>query len=123
MYFMIALAFDLSNYFSGVFIVPVIVLVTGTANLAVSLPSSQGGIGPFEYLASVTLEMLGVAQGIARAYAVALHFIVLVPVTILGLVYLWWQNLSLSQLTSRGQIVYGLDSFENTDVEPRRDQN
>ena len=121
MYLMVALAFDLPTYFSGAFIVPAILMVTATANLAVSLPSSQGGIGPFEYLASVTLEMLGVVQGVARAYAVALHFIVLAPVTILGLVYLWWHNISLFQLARREQTVSGLDNYENPNVEPRSD--
>ena len=104
MYLLIAVAFHLPDYFSGALLIPAILLVTATANLAISLPSSQGGVGPFEFLAAATLELVGVAGGVARAYALALHAIVLVPVTLLGLVYLWWQNISLAQLTRRDRV-------------------
>ena len=112
MYLLIALGFHLPDYISGVLIIPAILLATATANLAISLPSSQGGIGPFEYLTAATLELVGAAGGVARAYAVALHLIVLAPVTLLGLVYLWWQNLSLAQLARQDRV-----SPESTDYD------
>ncbi|MCS7003312.1 MAG: flippase-like domain-containing protein, partial [Dehalococcoidia bacterium] len=44
-------------------------LVTSTANLAITLPSTQGGIGPFEFFAALSLMTFGVDAELAAAYA------------------------------------------------------
>jgi len=76
-------------------------LLTATSNLATALPSSAGGIGPFEVVAKETLVALGVSGSVGAVYAVVLHLVALwLPVTLLGLVLLWRQNLSLKNLTS-----------------------
>jgi hypothetical protein len=77
-------------------------LVTATSNLATALPSSAGGIGPFEVVAKETLVVLGVSGSVGAAYAVVLHLVALwLPVTLLGLLLLWRQNLSLKDLTGK----------------------
>ncbi|MDP2727257.1 MAG: lysylphosphatidylglycerol synthase transmembrane domain-containing protein [Dehalococcoidia bacterium] len=73
-------------------------LTMSAANLGISVPSSQGGIGPFEFLASRTLSLFQVDPNQAVAYAFVVHAAVLVPITLLGFFYLWREHLSLSAL-------------------------
>ncbi len=91
MYYLVGLSFDIGEGFAAY------LMVTAAANLAITLPSSSGGIGPFELLAKETLTFLGVGSAVAGAYAVALHGLVLLPVIVAGLGFLWAINLSLGR--------------------------
>ncbi|MBI4338382.1 MAG: flippase-like domain-containing protein [Chloroflexi bacterium] len=103
MYFAVGLAFGLTDYLGGAgSMLAAMLAVTATSNLATSLPSSQGGIGPFELFAAGTLVVLGAPREAATAYAVALHVALLVPVTLLGLAYLWSGKGSLVQMVRLG---------------------
>ena len=96
-YYVVAISFDLDLPFQ------VILLVTATSNLATAVPSSIGGIGPFEVVAKSTVIAFGVGAEEAAAYAFFVHIVTLwLPVNILGLLFLWKGNLSLAQLTRRG---------------------
>ena len=104
-YYLIGYSFGIDQHFGsvGVFVL-LVVLLTATSNLATSVPSSIGGIGPFEVVAQQTLIALGVGGSLAGAYAGFLHLVALwLPVNLVGLVLLWKGNLSLSGLTSRRQ--------------------
>jgi uncharacterized protein (TIRG00374 family) len=92
MYYMIGLAFNLDLGFH------VYLLITAGANLAISVLATQGGVGPFEVVAKETVTYFGVGKGVASAYAVALHALVLFPVIALGLYFLWAINLSLGEV-------------------------
>ncbi len=103
MYYVMAFAFGL-QHLSYRFLVS-----TATSNLAITLPSSQGGIGPFEYLTRETLVFFGADPSVATAYAIVLHATLLIPVILAGFAFLWLENLSLGQMvreqpasTSRG---------------------
>ena len=100
MYYIIGLSFDLPNFFTAPgTLVAVALLVTATSNLATTIPSTMGGIGPFEYVAQRTLAILGVSTSVATAYVSFLHIVaLLIPVTLLGLFILWRENLSLAQI-------------------------
>jgi hypothetical protein len=63
------------------------------ANVAMSLPSAQGGVGPFQYFATQALTRAGVADTAAAAYAHALHLFLDAPVSLVGLVVLWRSTL------------------------------
>jgi hypothetical protein len=95
MYFMVGVSFDLGEAF------PIFMMVAAAANLAITLPSTSGGIGPFEFFARETLDFVGVSRGTAGAYAVALHALLLLPVVAAGLVFLWAINLSLTETLRR----------------------
>lgn len=101
MYFLISYAFGIDDHFGSVgTLILVVMLVTATSNLATSLPSSIGGIGPFEVVAQQTLIALGIGGSLAGAYAGFLHLVALwLPVNLAGLALLWKQNLSLRGLT------------------------
>ena len=95
MYHIIGWAFDLGVPYNGS------LFITAIANLAVSLPSAPGGIGPFEYGTKVVLEGFNESPEVAAAYAVILHAALLAPVTMLGLFFMWFHNLSFSEMTRR----------------------
>jgi len=100
MYLLVCYSFGIQAYFSsfGVLLLAVI-LLTATSNLATALPSSIGGIGPFEVVAQQTLAALGVGLGPATAYAGFLHLVALwLPVNLAGLALLWRHNISLRRL-------------------------
>jgi uncharacterized protein (TIRG00374 family) len=64
------------------------ILLTAVLNLGMSVPSSPGYLGVFDFLMVLTLGLYGVHRTQALAAALALHAIAFVPVTIIGLVYI-----------------------------------
>ena len=105
MYYLLAFSFDFDQVFSMAEMAGVILLVTAVSNLATAVPAAGGGIGTFEVAAAATLTLLGVEASTAGAYTIVVHTALLVPVTLLGLIYLWIDKISLGQLTreSRAQ--------------------
>ncbi len=92
MYWMVGQAFNLGLPF------PVYLLVSAAANLLITAPSTAGGVGPFEWATKATLLIwlpeLGAlsvagAEAAAVAYAAILHALVLVPIALTGLIFLW----------------------------------
>ena len=71
---------------------------TAAANLSVSIPSSQGGLGPFEFFVRETLVFSGVASPVATAYALVLHATILVTMIVIGALCLRTAGLSLDML-------------------------
>ena len=102
MYYLVALGFDLQSYFDSMGeMAAVILMLTSVSNLATSIPSSQGSVGPFEFFAALALVFAGVSSGVASAYAVVLHLALLLPVIATGLLHLATVGLSLGDLTKR----------------------
>ncbi len=77
------------------------VMAVGAGNLAITAPSSQGGIGPFEFFVKQVLISAAAPEAVAAAYGFAVHAVVLVPATAFGLYFLWSMNLSLGGLQRR----------------------
>jgi len=93
MYYMVARAFGGS--IEAVMRVPETMLTTGIANLATLVPSSPGYVGPYE--AAVILVLggaLGLSRALALSYAVLVHVMLWLPVTIWGVIE--WSRLHLS---------------------------
>ena len=104
MLYVIGFSFELQEHFGNqVEMAAVILAVTATSNLATSLPSSQGGIGPFEFFAIGTLVVLGVSAPVATAYTITMHVALLLPVVVVGLATLWWQHISFRDLSHMGK--------------------
>jgi uncharacterized protein (TIRG00374 family) len=98
-FYLIALGFDLDAHFSTAgLLLAAMLMVTALSNLATAFPSSQGSVGPFELLVVLTLVFLGVGSGLASAYAVVLHAVLLLPVIGVGLLHLAANSVSLGQL-------------------------
>jgi len=102
MYFMLAYSFGIDEHFDSVGILSLVVLLlTATSNLATSIPSAIGGIGPFEIVAQQTLMSLGVGASLAGAYSGFVHLVALwLPVNIVGLALLWKNNMSLREISA-----------------------
>jgi hypothetical protein len=105
MYFMLAYSFGINEYFdSAAVLLLVVLLLTATSNLATSIPSAIGGIGPFEIVSQQTLMSLGVGASLAGAYSGFVHLVALwLPVNIAGLILLWKNNLSLREISTASQ--------------------
>lgn len=95
-YWLVLLAFGLDLGFG------VALLVVGTVNLAGLIPASPGQIGVYEFFASTILIAVGVSQDRALAYALVVHVIIWLPVTVYGFVLLArlglnWQSIARAQ--------------------------
>jgi len=96
----VALGFDLQSEFDTVgLMIAAMLVLTSVSNLATSIPSSQGSVGPFELLGALSLVFLGVASGVASAYILVLHLALLLPVIAMGMAHLAMSGLSLLDLT------------------------
>ncbi len=110
MYFLVGEAFGLDQPF------PVYLLIAAGANIILTAPSTAGGVGPFEWAAKEVLLLYLVVEGaeeVAIAYAASLHGLVLIPIALLGLSFLWWFHVPI------GRIARGTHAdSDKTRVEP-----
>jgi hypothetical protein len=72
--------------------------------VALSLPSAQGGVGPFQYFATEALLKFGVLKSAAAAYSLALHVLLVGPVSLIGVIVLWRSTLPGVRAARRGAI-------------------
>jgi uncharacterized protein (TIRG00374 family) len=63
-------------------------LLEGVGNLALGVPATAAGLGSFDYLTLVSAQELGVEPGVAVPYVLTVHAMVVIPVTILGVIFL-----------------------------------
>lgn len=77
---------------------PVALLVVGTVNLAGLIPASPGQVGVYEFFASAVMTAVGVAQDTALAYAIVVHIVIWLPVTLAGFFFLMRYGLSLNDI-------------------------
>lgn len=74
------------------------------ANLLTVLPSAPGYIGTFDlFLQRTLVDSFGVAEATAGAYTILTHAVLLIPVVLVGLLFLCWEDLSLHSL-ARGRV-------------------
>lgn len=74
-------------------------LLLAAANLAIIIPTFFGGTGPFEWAVKLVLVGAGVSSGVAGAYSVVSHAFILIPTTVLGLLFLWMWGISFRRIT------------------------
>lgn len=99
MYYMVGVAFDIHVGFHYY------LLATAAANLAISVLASQGGIGPFELVTKQTFVAAGIAESPAKAYAIGLHALVLLPVIAVGVYMLGTMGISLGEMFRRSTAI------------------
>ncbi len=82
--------------------VPAALMGTAVANLATLVPSSPGYVGTFDFALKGVLEgWFGAASGAAAGYTLVVHAMLIVPVVLAGLFFLWQEDLSLPELGRR----------------------
>jgi len=62
-------------------------LLEGVGNLALGVPATAAGLGSFDYLTLVSAQQLGVPDQIGTPYVLTVHALVVLPVTILGAIF------------------------------------
>lgn len=103
-YILVAVAMDVDIH------IVVLCVAVAASNLATAVPSSSGGIGPFELLAKETLVRAGVGAGLATAYAVVIHATLWVPVTIAGAILLILEGVPLRAVLRPASGMNGSDT-------------
>ena len=83
----------------------VMIVAVAASNLATTVPSTSGGIGPFELLAKETLVRAGTGAGLAAAYAIVIHATLWIPVTIAGAVLLMYEGVPLRDAVRAPRLV------------------
>lgn len=63
-------------------------LLEGVGNLALGVPATAAGLGSFDYLTLVSAQQLDVSSELGTPYVLTVHAMVVIPVTILGAVFL-----------------------------------
>ncbi len=77
----------------------VMLITVGTVNLAGLIPASPGQIGIFEYFVPAVLVGAGIEDAAALGYAVTVHVVIWLPVTLAGFGFLARQGLSWNAIT------------------------
>ncbi len=94
-YYLVAQGFHLTPSFGSILILMALV------NLAIMVPSSPGGWGPFEVAGVGYLKFLRVPEPSAIAYVLVVHSIVIVPITAWGGYFMAREGLSLGDIERR----------------------
>ncbi len=84
-------AFDFQNDFNLNVISSFVVLIT--ISVGIMIPSSPGFVGTYHWFAIMGLAFCGVPKSEASGYALISHAMNVLPITVVGLLYFWRQNL------------------------------
>lgn len=97
-YWIVLQAFDFEASFW------VLMLVLGLANLTTILPSTPGYVGTFHGVIVLTLEAFNVEGEVAGAYAIVMHMVLWLPITLAGAILLGRQGMSWRDLNRAAEI-------------------
>jgi uncharacterized protein (TIRG00374 family) len=73
-------------------------VVLAFVGVSVSIPSAPGYVGVFHAAAAVALGILGVPRAEAVGYAIILHAVQFIPVTLVGWLFLLREHVSLAEI-------------------------
>jgi len=91
--YVLCYAFDIKLSFAGACFVMVCLA------LAVALPQAPGFIGVFHIAIQKTLDVFGVGLSSAQSFAIILWALSIIPITIVGLLFLWREGMSLGEIS------------------------
>lgn len=81
-YWLVSFAFNLQVDYATM------LLVVGVVNLAGLIPASPGQLGVFEFFVITVLLTVGIPEAQATAYALVVHLVIWLPVTLAGFFFL-----------------------------------
>jgi len=82
-------------------------LIQGLVAIGVSVPSTPGFFGPFEFFGKAGLAVYGVASASAVGWVLGFHVLSFIPITIMGVWYLTRMKLHLSDFTGAKKVPGG----------------
>jgi uncharacterized membrane protein YbhN (UPF0104 family) len=91
--YVLCYAFDIKLSFAGACFVMVCLA------LAVALPQAPGFIGVFHIATQKTLDIFGVGLSSAQSFAIILWALSVIPVIIVGLLFLWREGMSFGEIS------------------------
>lgn len=92
MFWLFGLGFGLDLSFGSYLVIMI------AANMAISLPLAPSNIGPYEVAVAEVVAVLGVARPLAGGYAIAIHVLNILWVTLTGLIATWLLGLRLQDI-------------------------
>ncbi|MCA9949905.1 MAG: flippase-like domain-containing protein [Anaerolineales bacterium] len=84
-----------------------LMLMNGVVNLFTTLPSAPGYVGTFDTPGIETLVLYGVARTTATAYTLVLHAALWLPITLLGVYYMFKEGLGWSSFSKAVEAAEG----------------
>jgi len=91
-YYVVGLCFDFHLPVYGAMIAVAIV------NFGILLPAAPGYIGTFEFFSVSALGLVAIDKSVALSYALVLHAVLIVPITLIGMVYFLKDQVSLTEM-------------------------
>ena len=73
-------------------------LIMAILGFGVTIPSSPGYVGTFQASCVVGLALFSVSQADALSFSIVFHASQYIPITLVGLIYLWMDHLSLRDI-------------------------
>ncbi len=73
--------------------------VTVCLSLAVALPQAPGFIGVFHIATQKSMDVFGVGLSSAQSFAIILWMVSIIPVTVVGILFLWREGMSLGEIS------------------------
>lgn len=89
-YWLVMFAFGLEQPY------PLALLIVGTVNLAGLIPAAPGNVGVYEFFVSTVMSAAGTPVDTGAAYAIVVHIVIWLPVTLAGFFFLARQGLNLA---------------------------
>jgi len=96
-------AFRLDSTYDLPWITSLVVLVM--VSIGIMIPSSPGYVGTYHLLCIQAMAFFSVPASEAAGFAVVLHVVNFIPVTIVGLMYFWRENFKIEDATANGELV------------------
>lgn len=75
-----------------------ICLIMAVANFAIMMPSTSGGIGPFEFFGVAIMMLFAYPKEQAAAYVFIVHAMILFPIIVLGLIFMLTEGLTFKKI-------------------------
>lgn len=81
---------------------PIIALfIFAVGGFGFAIPSAPSGIGPFEWVIIFGLSLIGIDKSTAAPYALLYHIMGIVPITLIGFIFLFILGIDLKSATKR----------------------
>lgn len=81
------------------------VFLQSLVGFAVAIPSSPGFFGPFEAVTKLGLAIWGISAGKAISFAIGFHIGGFIPVTLIGMWYVWRMEIRWSEMERSDTVV------------------